>query len=46
MDHTLEMIEMARRFDCDIAFDVIPHDWAHTLMAAILPKWAQAWWGG
>ena len=42
MDHTLEMIEMARRFDCDIAFDVIPHDWAHTLMAAILPKWAQA----
>ncbi len=42
MDHTLEMIEMARRFDCDIAFDVIPHDWAHTLMAAILPRWAQA----
>ncbi|KIN61802.1 N-acyl-D-amino-acid deacylase [Sulfitobacter noctilucae] len=42
MDHTLEMIEMARRFDCDIAFDVIPHDWNHTLMAAILPKWAQA----
>jgi N-acyl-D-aspartate/D-glutamate deacylase len=26
----------------DIAFDVIPHDWNHTLMAAILPKWAQA----
>jgi N-acyl-D-amino-acid deacylase len=42
MDHTLEMIEMARRYDCDIAFDVIPHDWAHTLMAAILPRWAQA----
>ncbi len=42
MDHTLEMIEMARRYDCDIAFDVIPHDWNHTLMAAILPKWAQA----
>lgn len=42
MDHTLEMIELARRFDCDIAFDVIPHDWNHTLMAAILPKWAQA----
>ncbi|MFK7838560.1 MAG: amidohydrolase family protein [Sulfitobacter sp.] len=42
MDHTLEMIEMARRFDCDVAFDVIPHDWNHTLMAAILPKWAQA----
>ncbi len=42
MQHTLEMIEIARRHDVDIAFDVIPHDWNHTLMAAILPKWAQA----
>ena len=42
MEHTLEMIELARRHDTDIAFDVIPHDWNHTLMAAILPKWAQA----
>ena len=42
MYHTLEMIELARRYDADIAFDVIPHDWNHTLMAAILPKWAQA----
>ncbi|WP_390913958.1 amidohydrolase family protein [Pseudosulfitobacter sp. SM2401] len=42
MEHTLEMIDLARRYDCDIAFDVIPHDWNHTLMAAILPKWAQA----
>ena len=42
MNHTLEMIEIARRHDVDIAFDVIPHDWNHTLMAAILPKWAQA----
>ncbi len=42
MEHTLEMIEVARRYDADIAFDVIPHDWNHTLMAAILPKWAQA----
>ena len=42
MEHTLEMIEVARRHDVDIAFDVIPHDWSHTLMAAILPKWAQA----
>ena len=42
MEHTLEMIEQARRHDVDIAFDVIPHDWAHTFMAAILPKWAQA----
>ena len=42
MEHTLEMLELARRHDVDVAFDVIPHDWAHTLMAAILPKWAQA----
>ena len=42
MAHTLEMIDLARRYDADIAFDVIPHDWNHTLMAAILPKWAQA----
>lgn len=42
MEHTLEMIDVARRRDVDVAFDVIPHDWNHTLMAAILPKWAQA----
>lgn len=42
MEHTLEMIELARRYDTDIAFDVIPHDWNNTLMAAILPRWAQA----
>ena len=42
MHHTLEMIEQARQKDVDIAFDVIPHDWNHTLMVAILPKWAQA----
>ncbi len=42
MEHTLEMIELARNRGADIAFDVIPHDWNHTIMAAILPKWAQA----
>jgi len=42
MEHTLELIEIGRRHGVDIAFDVIPHDWNHTLMAAILPKWAQA----
>ncbi len=42
MSHTLEMIETARNYDADIAFDVIPHDWNHTLVAAILPDWAQA----
>ena len=42
MEHTLEMIEVARRYGVDVAFDVIPHDWSHTLMLAILPRWAQA----
>jgi len=42
MEHALEMIHTARRHGLDVAFDVVPHDWAHTLMAAILPKWAQA----
>ncbi|NSY41344.1 amidohydrolase family protein [Leisingera sp. ANG59] len=41
MEHTLEMIDLARQRGVDIAFDVIPHDWNNTLMAAILPKWAQ-----
>ena len=40
MEHTLELIEAARRRDLDVAFDVIPHDWAHTLVSSILPKWA------
>lgn len=42
MEHTLEMIDCARNHGVDIAFDVIPHDWNHTLVAAILPDWAQA----
>jgi len=25
----------------DVAFDVIPHDWSHTRVMAILPQWAQ-----
>ena len=41
MEHSLEMIESVRRQGVDIAFDVIPHDWAHTLISAILPPWAQ-----
>ena len=40
MDHTLEMLESARREGVDVCFDIIPHDWAHTLVMAILPKWA------
>ena len=41
MEHSLEMIESARGQGVDIAFDVIPHDWSHTLIKAILPPWAQ-----
>lgn len=42
MEHTLEMIEAAKRQGVDIAYDVIPHNWNHSFMVAILPKWAQA----
>ena len=41
MEHTLEMIEVARGHGVDIAFDVIPHDWNNTLVSAILPKWVR-----
>lgn len=41
MEHTLELMEWARRHGVDIAFDVIPHDWGHTRVSAILPQWAQ-----
>lgn len=40
MEHTLEMVEHAKWHDVDVAFDVIPHDWNHTRVLAILPKWA------
>lgn len=41
MEHTLEMIEAARRHGVDVAIDVIPHDWNNTSVIAILPKWAR-----
>ena len=41
MEHSLEMVEGSRRRGLDVAFDVIPHDWNHTLIKAILPPWAQ-----
>ena len=40
-EHTLELIEAARRHGVDIAFDVIPHDWNNTSVIAILPKWVR-----
>ena len=41
MTHAIEMCEGARRRGLDVAFDVIPHDWSHTRILAILPQWAQ-----
>ena len=40
VDHTLEMIQVNRKYGMDVAFDIIPHDWSHTLVMAILPEWA------
>lgn len=40
MNHTLEMIHLDQKYGLDVAFDIIPHDWSHTLVMAILPKWA------
>jgi len=40
MEHTLEMIHLDQKYGLDVAFDIIPHDWSHTLVMAILPKWA------
>ncbi len=41
MAHTLEMIEHARGIGVDVGFDVIPHDWSHTAVAAMLPAWSR-----
>ncbi|HIC82157.1 MAG TPA: D-aminoacylase [Kiloniellaceae bacterium] len=41
MAHSLEMIDQAKRQGVDLACDVIPHDWSHTRVMAILPQWAQ-----
>ena len=44
MEHTLEMIDIARRHDVDIAFDIIPHDWAHTLSGSDYAEMGAGWW--
>lgn len=41
MEHTLEMIDAAKRHDVDVAFDVIPHDWNNTSVISILPSWVR-----
>ncbi len=41
MEHTLEMIGLARRHGIDVGIDVIPHDWNNTTVISILPHWAR-----
>lgn len=41
MQHALELLYRAEREGVDVAFDVIPHDWSHTVMASVLPAWAR-----
>ena len=41
MQHAIDMCEQARGHGVDVAFDVIPHDWSHTHVIAILPQWAR-----
>lgn len=41
IEQALAAIEQARRDGVDAAFDVIPHDWAHTVVVSALPAWAR-----
>lgn len=41
MQHTLELLYRAGREGVDVAFDIIPHDWNHTVMVSVLPAWAR-----
>lgn len=41
MKHTIEMIEHFREIGVDVACDVIPHEWSHTALVAVLPSWAR-----
>lgn len=41
MAHTLDMIDQARSEGLDVAFDIIPHVWSHTGVAAVLPSWVR-----
>ena len=41
MQHTLELLYRAKREGVDVAYDIIPHDWSHTVMVSVLPAWAR-----
>ena len=40
MEHTMEMVDWSKREGLDVAFDMIPHNWSPTWVAAMLPIWA------
>lgn len=42
MADALRAIDKARGAGIDVAFDVIPHEWSHTYVIAVLPPWARA----
>ncbi len=41
MADALAMLDKARADGVDVAFDVIPHDWSHTVVVSMLPAWAR-----
>jgi N-acyl-D-amino-acid deacylase len=41
MQHAIDMVNTAKGRGVDVAYDVIPHDWSHTRISAILPQWAE-----
>jgi N-acyl-D-amino-acid deacylase len=41
MARALEMLDAAAREGVDAAFDLIPHEWSHTVVVASLPAWAR-----
>ena len=40
MEHTMEMVDWSKQEGLDVAFDMIPHNWSPTMVAAMLPIWA------
>jgi N-acyl-D-aspartate/D-glutamate deacylase len=41
LENAIEAIDAAARDGVDAAFDVIPHDWNHTIVMSCLPGWAR-----
>jgi N-acyl-D-amino-acid deacylase len=41
MAHALAQLDAAQAQGVDAAFDVIPHEWSHTVVVSCLPAWAR-----